>query len=142
MTLAPDQCPHCSAILNAAALSSTDPVPPPNLADPRSEAALQRAVLTQFGALPALRLFRNSVGIARDTTTGQHVRFGLAVGSSDLIAIVAPHGRFLAAELKSARGTATPAQLAFLATVRRNGGVSGLVRSPADFAALLAEAQR
>ena len=68
--------------------------------------------------------------------TGRSYRYGLAVGSSDLIGWTAT-GRFLAVEVKSAKGKATPEQLAFIEAVRAAGGVAGVVRSVDDLRELL-----
>ena len=59
------------------------------------------------------------------------IKFGLAIGSSDIIGIT-PDGRFLAVEVKTDTGRATKEQLQFIESVRRAGGVSGIARCPAD----------
>lgn len=106
-----------------------------------TEAELLRAILVALGARPEVRLFRNNVGLARDAT-GRHVRFGLAVGASDLVGIVAPHGRFLALEVKSPKGRVRPEQEAFLEMIRGLGGVGRVVRSVAEAEQALAEARQ
>jgi hypothetical protein len=58
------------------------------------------------------------------------VRYGW-VGCSDIIGFMTD-GRFLAIECKTARGTSTPEQVAFLQTVRAAGGVAILARSVDD----------
>lgn len=65
------------------------------------------------------------------------ITFGLCVGSSDIIGI-APDGRFLAVEVKTATGRATPEQQKFIEHVRSRGGIAGIARSPSDALALLA----
>ncbi len=80
------------------------------------------------------RLFRNTVGTLPDGHGGM-IRFGLSVGSSDLIGF-AMRGEvaiFLAVEVKSATGRVRPAQHAFLDAVRRAGGIGILARSVDDF---------
>lgn len=67
------------------------------------------------------------------------VRFGLCVGSADLIGI-APSGRFLACEIKTKTGRASADQLNFIERVRQAGGIAGIVRSPEDAIKLLEEA--
>ena len=52
-------------------------------------------------------------------------------GVADIIGIL-PSGRFLAIELKSATGTLTKEQKAFLEAIRTNGGVSFVARSIED----------
>jgi len=59
------------------------------------------------------------------------VRFGLCVGSSDIVGI-APCGRFLAIEVKTSTGKATKEQRRFLAAVSGAGGIAGIARSVDD----------
>ena len=89
--------------------------------------------LSEAGCL----IWRNNVGVLKNAA-GIPIRFGLAVGSSDLIGI-APGGRFLAVEIKTPTGKATPEQLRFIEAVRARGGIAGIARSPAEALALLAE---
>ena len=91
-------------------------------------------------------LWRNQCGAAMQ---GDHlIRYGIGnPGGSDLIGIVPVKitmrhvghtlGRFVAAEVKTKTGTASPAQLAFIRRVQELGGIGGIVTSPADFQALL-----
>lgn len=76
------------------------------------------------------RLFRNNTGMLRDGR-GRPVRFGLAVGSSDLIGWTMIHGQaiFTAIEVKRPGGRPTPAQQAFLKAVRKDGGIGLCVSS-------------
>lgn len=89
--------------------------------------------LSKAGAL----VFRNNVGVLKDAS-GRPIRYGLAVGSPDIVGI-APDGRFLGVEVKTATGKASPAQVAFIAAVRRAGGRAGVARTP-DEAVLIAVA--
>ena len=61
------------------------------------------------------------------------VKPGLGTGSSDLIGILAPSGKLVAIEMKSATGTCTPEQELFLALVRKSGGIAFVCRSVDDF---------
>lgn len=70
---------------------------------------------------------------------------GLGTGTSDLICIVPPHGRFLAIEMKRpgySPSDVTPAQRCFINAVRKFGGVAGVASSEAEALALLAEARQ
>ncbi len=110
-----------------------------------SEADLMRSIQLRASDL-GLRAWRNNVGMLVDHR-GTHVRYGLAVGSSDLIGIrpvlVTPShvgqviGQFLSLEVKSRTGKPTGEQTAWLATVTRLGGIAGVIRSIADLEALL-----
>jgi hypothetical protein len=103
-----------------------------------TESKTLRAILVTYGALPNVRLFRNSGGVAKDRR-GNVVRFGLCVGASDIIGWkaerVIPYSdtylvaRFVALEVKSASGRLTPEQAAFLEAVRHAGGIAACVRS-------------
>ena len=73
-------------------------------------------------------VFRNNVGVLPDRD-GRPIRYGLGTGSSDLIGICAD-GVFLAIEVKTAAGRVSPAQEAFIAAVRRQGGRAGVARCP------------
>lgn len=107
-----------------------------------NEAQIQRAILAALGARSDVRIFRNDVGRALDPKTGTYLAFGLCVGSSDLIGIVKPRGRFLALEVKSATGQPTPQQTAFIEMVNNCGGVGRIVRSVEEAQAAADEAGR
>lgn len=64
--------------------------------------------LAKIGALPDALVLRNNVGGFTDKT-GRFVRFGLGVGSPDLVVIM--HGRIFGIELKSATGKPSKEQL-------------------------------
>ena len=64
-------------------------------------------------------------------TDARMIRFGLAVGSADIIGI-APCGRFLAIEIKTSKGRATKEQLRFIEAVNNAGGIAGIARSVED----------
>lgn len=105
-----------------------------------SESRLVRDVLAHGSTFNA-RLFRNNVGMLTDQR-GQRVRYGLCVGSSDVIGWTpyvvrqADVGRtlavFTAFECKVGRDVTTVEQGAFLAAVRAQGGIAAVVRRLAD----------
>ncbi len=78
--------------------------------------------------------FRNNTGLLPDAN-GRPVRFGLCVGSSDIIGLT-PEGLFLAVECKTATGRTTEAQDRFLASVRKRGGRAGVARSGPEAVAI------
>jgi hypothetical protein len=82
--------------------------------------------------------WRNNTG-AMKTEGGGFVRFG-ATGSSDILGILAPTGRFIALEVKTAKGKTSPAQEAWLAEARALGAVAGVVRSIDEAFALIEKA--
>ena len=85
------------------------------------------------------RLFNNPVGQVQDQRSGQWIKYGLCVGSSDLIGWrsveITPDmvGRrvavFTAVEAKSDTGRLTAQQTAFLDAVRAAGGIGIMARS-------------
>lgn len=110
-----------------------------------SEAAIQqqiRLALSRAGVVA----FRNNVGQYIDQKTGRPIRYGLGVGSSDLIGWtevkITPDmvGKtvavFTAVEVKAPNGKATEAQLNFITQVLRAGGYAGIARSPGDAVAI------
>jgi len=131
-----------------------------------SEANIMRRLqvyITKLGA----RVLRNNVGMAW-TGTPQHIRvpttiilyagdlilresvpikFGLGVGSSDLIGwqpftitqamVGKKFARFTAVEVKTETGRVTPEQQDFISAVNDAGGIAGVIRSEEDAKQLL-----
>jgi len=94
------------------------------------EANVQALILLALSDAGCL-IFRNNVGCLPDRT-GRPVRYGVGGnGGSDLIGI-APDGKFLAIEVKTALGQPTDAQLRFIQAVQRQGGRAGIARSAAE----------
>jgi len=106
-----------------------------------TESQLQTEIRKVIGALPDVRLWRNNVGQLKDRH-GQTIRYGLCVGSADLIGVVAPHGRLLAIEVKTTRGVVRQEQTDWLEIVRRFGGVAGVARSVETAMRLVESARR
>jgi VRR-NUC domain len=97
-----------------------------------SESALVASIRLALGRDSRVVLWRNNTGSAlQDFGSGgmRPLKYGLCVGSSDLIGIVAPHGRLIALEVKTASGRVTREQQQFLTLVERMGGVARVVRS-------------
>lgn len=107
------------------------------------ERELQHEIRLAVGSLPDVCIWRNETGQAKHIGPRgrpQHVRYGLCVGSADLIG-VGPGGRFLALEIKTETGRVTPEQTMFLDLVRSKGGIAAVVRS-VDEALAVIEAAR
>lgn len=106
---------------------------------PASETHLQQEIRLALGTRPDLRLYRNNCGSLPDPRTGRPVQFGLARGSADLIGwrsiTITPEmvgqriAVFTSIEVKTPTGRLTPAQHAWLGTVRGAGGIAGVARS-------------
>ena len=90
-----------------------------------SEREIQQAIRLAVQG-PDIVLWRNNVGTAVQAD-GSVVRYGLAVGSADLVGVVA--GRFFALEVKSERGRVTDEQRQWIALVQSKGGFAAVVRS-------------
>ena len=85
--------------------------------------------------------WRNNTGQLPDKN-GRPIKFGLCVGSSDIIGIAPIHitsdmvgqtlGLFVAVECKTRMGQATDAQLRFIKAVIAKGGRAGIARNNDD----------
>lgn len=107
-----------------------------------SESALMREIMLAVSKTGA-RVFRNNTaeGWAGKSTVGRcmlgttisivnprRLHGGLCVGSSDLIGWTSD-GRFLAIEVKTAKGRTAQEQVLFISAVRHAGGVAFVARS-------------
>lgn len=92
------------------------------------EAPILHAVRSALVATGRVLLWRNNVGV--DTTRG--VRFGLGVGSPDLVGVLRPDGRMLACEVKTPEGRLRPEQRMWRDAFIAAGGLYILARSPED----------
>ena len=91
----------------------------------KTEANIQKEImlaLSQAGCT----VWRNNTGAFKDGD--RFIKYGLCKGSSDLIGI-APNGRFLAVEVKTAKGKPTKEQINFIEQVRMKGGIAFVARS-------------
>ncbi len=97
-----------------------------------SEADLMRLIQVAASKLGA-RLFRNNVG-ALQNKEGTWIRYGLGVGTSDLVGWLTVDGAamFIAVEVKSESGRVSPEQTNFINAVRAAGGRAGIARSVQD----------
>jgi hypothetical protein len=102
-----------------------------------TEGHIQDEIRLALSDEPGLVLWRNNTGVAEHR--GARVRYGLAVGSADLIGCL--DGRFVALEVKTPTGRASPQQRQWLDLVRRHGGFAAIVRSVEDARAAIARAR-
>ena len=100
-----------------------------NKTSKRSEANVMNDCLLALSGAGCLA-WRNNTGQLPDRD-GRPIKFGLHVGSSDIIG-VAPDGRFLAVECKTAIGQPTDAQNRFVKAVIAKGGRAGIARCADD----------
>lgn len=110
-----------------------------------SENEIMREILAALGAEPDLYLMRNQVGGAErfdvETNEVRHERYGLAPGSSDLVAILAPSGRWFCLEVKTAIGRVDEEQTKWMALARKFGAFACVVRSVDEAIAALQRAR-
>ncbi len=100
-----------------------------------TEGDIMREIMIALSAAGAL-IFRNNCGVLLDRN-GRPVKFGLAVGSGDLIGIWPPDGKFISIEVKKPGKKADPKQTAFIDAVRRKGGIAGVATSVDEALAIL-----
>jgi len=101
------------------------------------ESEIQAAIRTTLGALPDVCLWRNNVG----SPDGRY-HYGLPIGSADLVGVLAPSGRLIALECKTAVGKLRKEQRAWLDVVRRFGGFACVVRSAEEALAAVERARK
>lgn len=82
-------------------------------------------------------VWRNNVGTLKNSA-GIPIKFGLCVGSSDLIGIT-QDGRFLAVEVKTEKGRIRPEQIRFIDHIKSKGGLAGIARSVEDAVKIISE---
>lgn len=70
------------------------------------------------------------------------VQFGLVAGSSDLLGILRPSGRFIALEVKTPEGRTSIEQEWFLSLIQAAGGFACVVRSVSDAVAAIDRASQ
>ena len=112
-----------------------------------SEAGVQSSIRLALGSHPGIKVFRNSVGQCK-TEDGRHLRYGLLVGSGDLIGwqtvTITPgmvgqrFARFVSVEVKAPKGRLTPEQETWRAAVLKAGGIAVVARSVEDVQFLVA----
>lgn len=100
-----------------------------------TEADIQRVIL-HYLALRGVWATRINSGSIRDKT-GRPVRFNNSPGCADILACC--KGRYIAFEVKRPGKKATDIQNAFLAGVRKAGGVAEVVTSVGDVEQILNE---
>ncbi len=94
-----------------------------------SERQIQRRILLDLSDR-GLFVWRNETGAARSMDGKRVIRFGLP-GSPDILGL-APGGRALGVEVKTATGKQRPDQAAFQKAFEAAGGLYILARSPEE----------
>ena len=104
------------------------------------ESKLLAEIREALGGEVDLVLWRNNTGALRDDT-GRQVRYGLAVGSADLIGILAPSGRMFALEVKAPGGRVSLEQERWIRLAESMGAFARVVRSVPEALKALADAR-
>lgn len=91
----------------------------------QSEGRIQDEIMIALGRRPDCVVWRNTVGVYKEGP--RVIRYGLAVGSADLIVCV--QGKFVALEVKKPGGRQSEHQKLWATHVERAGGVYAVVRS-------------
>lgn len=105
------------------------------------ESVILSKIKLAVGTVGGVKVMRNQVGAAK--MKGFWVSFGLEKGSSDLVAIVAPYGRWLCLEIKRPKGSRfEEGQREWLAEMERYGAVAGAVSTVEEALALVVKARR
>ena len=92
-----------------------------------SETDLVRALLGALAIEPGVLAWRNNTGVAH--VHGSTLRYGLGVGSPDIICCVAPYGRIVGLEAKTESGKQRPDQKIWQGAVEEHGGYYDVVRN-------------
>ncbi len=85
-----------------------------------TESQLVHDVLAAWGAHPRVRIARINTGAAK--IKGRLVRFGVP-GTGDIVGLIAPDGRMLMIECKSATGKQRKEQRAMQRVIEKWGGI-------------------
>jgi hypothetical protein len=103
---------------------------------PLREAEILQAVFSALVHSGRVICWRNNSGFGR-TENGNKIRFGLGIGSADIVGLVRPSGRFVGFEIKTLVGRLSAEQAAWHRVVADAGGAVFTVRSPAEALAAL-----
>jgi len=109
------------------------------------ESEIQARIRLALGEEHDLTLWRNNVGVAEMWSSAgksQRVSYGLCVGSSDLIGLLSPAGRFVALEVKRPGEKPTQEQVKFMQHVRQMGGFAAVVCSADEARAAVQRARQ
>jgi hypothetical protein len=96
-----------------------------------TESQLVHDILEAWGAHPRVRLARINTGKGYPPGSDRLVTFGVP-GTPDICGVLAPQGRWLGIEVKSAEGRQRRDQQRFQRVITRFGGVYILARSVED----------
>lgn len=102
-----------------------------------SEAQIQFQILSSWGSHPRVRIARVNTGTGYPPQSKRLVKFGVP-GTADIVGLVAPTGRLIMIEVKSAIGKQREAQATMQRVIESMGGAYCIARSLADVDAFMA----
>lgn len=110
-----------------------------------SESSVQGRIVETLSRCGNVHVMRNNVGAIKKGP--RYIKYGLGVGSSDIVAIVGPSGRWLCLEVKRPEKSKTDperleAQRKWRARMAELGAVVGEVRTVDEALDLLQQARR
>ena len=82
----------------------------------------------RLGTADIAILYRNNVGAYKDST-GRLVRYGLGIGSPDLVGFRKSDGVICGIEVKVPGKHASPEQQQFINIIKRHGGLAGVAHN-------------
>jgi hypothetical protein len=101
------------------------------------ESVVQGQIVAYLETRHDFFFYRNNTGVAE--VGNRRIRFG-SKGSSDLIGVLAPSGRFVGIEVKrSSGGRRSPAQIRWAEQIQRHGGIAIFASSVDDVRRALGE---
>ena len=107
------------------------------------ETIIQNKIRLALGASPLVVLWRLNQGKGKFEDSDSYYQFyGLIPGASDLLGIIRTTGRFIALEVKTARGRVSEEQAQFITLVNASRGYAAVVRSVDEAQSHVAAAAR
>jgi hypothetical protein len=117
----------------------TNWLPGPKLVEAERDTLEQ--IRLAVSAAGGVMVMRNNVGVSKNGK--RYIRYGLGNGSSDLVCVVGPYGRFLGIEVKRPKGSKTSEdQNRWMKWIRLYGGVTGVAKNVAEALELVNQARR
>jgi hypothetical protein len=133
-------CEQCELCIKEPPPGPIPEPPPPRRNNNVNHSALIASIRLDLGQEPDLTMWPVQPGGIPDGS-GRPMRCG-PPGMSDLIAILAPTGRWFCIEGKTGKGQQRPDQVLWGDLIRKRGGFYAVVRSVEDARAALARARR
>lgn len=96
-----------------------------------NESHILYSILNAWGSHPRLRIARINTGMAYPPNSKRLVKFGVP-GTADIVGLIAPTGRLLMIEVKTAKGKQREDQITMQRVITSMGGLYLVARSVDD----------